>query len=474
MAMSHKYFSKKISTQFILTAITVAIIFLSGCMTQPIKSTDPDIQHLENKIANNSDDFQSIGRLADLHYEKYSSTNIRHHRERAMSLYKDFLNHQPNHSGAVNALYLLNIDVAMNENFPRVRNDIHEIYTNNPSLKDTQLPPPDFIEALYLLARSKNNTDVNNAIKFIQKSIQSNPNHAGSHALLGSVYFDQERDDLAIASFKQSLLINPENYEVQKKLGESYTYKSHERICENNNPYIDKAIETLKTTIGKTEDDYDARDLLSGLYEVKGLPQLAIFERKESLSLKYTSADQIHLAGLYSMNTQLEKAKSIATEVTIKDPSYDWSWRNLGLFYFYEGSWQQSINTLNQFKNITKDTKVYAVIMQSLASRHLNMQDKAKSYLSEINESNIESEWEANLLRYFKKKINASQLKSRAINKCEDAEANYYIGYDLLLNGEHRKANELLNKVVDSKVYYIYEYYAAKYALKLSANNTEN
>ena len=108
---------------FWLIISILTTILLAGCVSQPTKPADPETQQLENNIANNPNDFESIGRLADWNYEKYSTSKNRQYRKKAITLYEDFLRLQPNHTGAANALYRLNLDIALNENYSQVRNN---------------------------------------------------------------------------------------------------------------------------------------------------------------------------------------------------------------------------------------------------------------------------------------------------------------------------------------------------------------
>lgn len=463
MDISHK--NSTFNNHFLIPIIFILLTaYISGCVSQPTKSTPSEVQQLEAHIASNPNDHESHGKLADWYYVKFDETKDTYYRSKAITSYENFLELQPSHLGAAAALYNLQLDIAMNENYLRVRNKLREIYDTYPALNKTQAAPPDLIESLYIFGRAQNDTQLAQAREFALKAIKENPNHAGAHSLLGTIYTEQQLDDLAIASFKQSLAINPDNILIQKKLGNAYSYKAAEKVCESPNPYIDKSISTLKETLGKNLDDYESRDRLASLYEIKGLPQLAIYERKESLKLKDSNDDQAHLAGLYSMINQLDKAIEISTQITKKDSDYDWAWRQLGLFYFYSGEWQKSITAFQEFRSKTKDTIAYAAIMQSLASRQLDNSSSAREYLSTVKTTAIENEWERNLLRYFKGQLTDEQLKSRTSNRCETSEADFYIGYNKLLENKHSQAQQLFEKVLKDKVFYIYEYYAARYA----------
>lgn len=459
-----------------LIGIFIISLLLSGCagLTEvkktEVKKTHPsdfDIQKLEEEIKKSPDNPQKRIGLANAYLAKYSTKKDVTDLEKAIEESRKAVRLNPEYADAhafLGMVLATKSSVIHDEKlFEEVVKEFKEANRIKP---EGNYPPYQYISAqIYLDKSKKDKKFIDDAIRELKDAIQAKPEHAPSHTLLGRIYYQQEKKELALLELKEAARLNPEEPSTHKLLGYIYSKKIHSEESYNDEEAINQGIKEYKEVIRLKPEDDEAHRRVSFLYIHKELYDLSLFEAKEALRLSNSASNHAGLGYAYLHQDNYGQARKEYEESLKLKFDYGAA-RTLASTYFYQNRFEDSVNTFKKFKltDLASESKTYAILHYYLALRHLEKQDEAEKLLEDYAKDFKGKEWESYLLQYYQRSLPESELIAKARYTGERCEAFYYIGCQYLIKGEKENARDYFQKAMDTKAF-CYDEYTGSHAM---------
>ncbi len=162
---------------------------------------------------------------------------------------------------------------------------------------------PDFMPPYYALARIYlSGKQQQKAIDQYMAILEKDPNQAGPHMLLGTIYDMQNQFDMSEKHYRAALEINPQFAPAANNL--AYLLSSREDD-------IDEALKYAQVAKEKLPDDPSVMDTLGWIYYKKGLYGNAVQEFSDSLEkLPENATVHYHLGAALLKKGDRARAKS--------------------------------------------------------------------------------------------------------------------------------------------------------------------
>ncbi|MFC1646531.1 tetratricopeptide repeat protein [Candidatus Omnitrophota bacterium] len=175
---------------------------------------------------------------------------------------------------------------------------------------------------IFSILTIKQNTIWREPIKFYRLALQYSPNSYRAHNEIGVIYLDQDKYDMAIPEFKESIKINPRFDQAYDNLGVAY----------------DKS--------GKLEE--------------------AIIQHKKALEISpYNVKIYNNIGNAYNKLNQFDKAIEAYKNALKLNPDYKAVYNNLGVIYYKQGMyneaekyWRQALKIDPNFQLVLDNLKV--------------------------------------------------------------------------------------------------------------------
>ena len=246
------------------------------------------------------------------------------------------------------------------------------------------------------------------AINVLKRQLETNPTHARTHYLLGTIYADKGDTELAVASFKTCLEINPEFHsaretllQVYQKLGLSQpavdllekTLKQMPSSTDYNtigvmyyrNGEIDQSIAAFRKSLEMHPYDPTPRNNLYQIYREQGIKALNVkrYEEaalyfREALQFKPSDAVLYRLMGDgYARDGDLKNAIAQYRKALEFDPA-DWEIKqnlagylsNYGVELTGVQRWEEAIAAYQEALQLTPTLNIaYANLVDALWKR---------------------------------------------------------------------------------------------------------
>ncbi|MCE2395540.1 tetratricopeptide repeat protein [Candidatus Poribacteria bacterium] len=231
------------------------------------------------------------------------------------------------------------------------------------------------------------------AIAILKVQIETNPKHVRSHYLLGTVNFDKDEMDAAIANFKACLALNPYFQQANEKLLLAYQ-KSGRReealvqlqkmlnreaspegyniagVIYYQSQKIDEAIAAFKSALQINPRYHPAKNNLHQLYREQGIAALvdetypqAIAFFSEALQLDPTDSTLYSLTGeVYAKSgdhqnaiAEYKKALQFNPGATDAKQNLARSYNNFGVQLTQSQRWEEAIDAYQQARQLMPD-----------------------------------------------------------------------------------------------------------------------
>lgn len=436
---------------------------MSGCNMQATKP-NAKINELESAVSDNPEDKFNHGLLGEQYLSEFFTTNNIKTLEKSIFHITKFVNEYPENEAGNILLYQAYLYEYLLTGKDSTFEKLNAIFIDYPSIKSTELAPPSSIKVLYMINHFDDERQLSEIKDILNKAIKENPNHPGSRILFGRVFAYEKNYDMAIASFKQAEKLSATPESVLPYSTNAWYLKTIDKLCEYENPYVDKAIDIYKEAIAKFPESAELHSELSFLYEMDGNLNLSLYEARKATQLASNAENKVILADLYLTVGQFDKAEEIYMSF-LNEWTTDVSLQ-LAKYYFTLGDWQKTIEYTEKIKSDDETQEIYGEVLRSLSYIKLGNKNKAIKTLNKINIDPEEQEWQLNLVNYIKGNMSSEALINLSKNKCEETEAKYYSGFLEIANGNIEKGKRLYESVIALKLIPYSEYSYATQQLK--------
>jgi lipoprotein NlpI len=124
----------------------------------------------------------------------------------------------------------------------------------------------------------------------------------------------------------------------------------------------------------------------------------------------------------------------------------------LGVALMLAQRYQEATEAFQQYLNRNDSPNLYHVLFCHYSLRHMGRKDAAIELLQRHLNRNDHS-WETHLIQYHVGELSKEQLQALATNDCQHADARFYEGYRLLLDGQTREAKRIFTQYLDLGYY---------------------
>ncbi len=305
----------------------------------------------------------------------------------------------------------------------------------------------------------------------IKKAIRANPNFGPAHVLLGMIYHNRDRDDLALFEAREAIRMAPDDPFSHYLLGEVLGSEIHKPEYRNDRKILeemsDEGIKALRQAVKiKPENPFVHREL-SHLYMHKGLLDLSLFEARTAVQLDDTPYRRRWLAWVLLLGDAHDEATQEYEHALAQRPGYSTVLLQLGYLHFLRREYMHTATWFTKYAAQTKSPDAYATIFHAIALQELGRQAEARSLLRKFAQIFEGKVWEAQLLQFHLGEVTeASLLAAAGARDVERSEAWFYAGYQRALQGDTEIAEEYFQNVRELRLYYLIEYVAAAAALE--------
>jgi tetratricopeptide (TPR) repeat protein len=317
------------------------------------------------------------------------------------------------------------------------------------------------------------------ALVSISEAIRLSPGDDSFYNNRGNIYCDLKDYSRAIVDFDKAIALNPRRW----KSGEGSTLRNRGKAYHDIGRH-DKAILDFNLAIENVPEDPGLYILRSTCYCDLGKYNLAIDDASKALELDSNSVEAYRSrycasskAGdleqaLADFNTiaLLTPGKKTGTPGQVRMTSGNWqeiirayskvielnprasdSYFDRGLAYFCLNKWQLATSDFRKVLNLshyTGGTSTSAILLNYIALMQQGANSEARDLLFVLSKQNKNLDWPYPILCYYRRQINEKQLIDSAQgNKFKLTGVNCYLGIDMLLSGNKKKALEYLERV---------------------------
>ena len=220
------------------------------------------------------------------------------------------------------------------------------------------------------------------AIKYLSKTIEQDPNSAKAHLYISSSYFQINQTELAIVHLQKASEINPDDFNIHYTLGS---------ICQSSGKF-DMAIKEFELAIGSNFRDApqllygDALFCLANLYAKKNDFDKAISCLNAIIDLKVTSEPfkiYYEIGKLQYKNDDLENAIETFNKVKGLNPFIRNVYSYLASCYEISGRYEEAINEINVLMAKSPNDWSIHLALSRIYSK-IEKDDKSENHLDKV------------------------------------------------------------------------------------------
>lgn len=218
---------------------------------------------------------------------------------------------------------------------------------------------------LKYFSESKDRSWLDKALPVAERAVSLEEHLAAARIIRGTVYAAVGRYDDAVGDFDDALVLDPDNADVHRGLGEVADLRGDSQAAEKS----------FKKAVALRPDDRELLDRLSQFYYKMGRYSDAEAACLRSIQTAPDSPNgHRNLAAVYYMQGRRSEAASQLQEALKIQPEAP-SYRNLGVLFFSEGLYQQSAAAFEKALNFPEGSNDY-VYWANLADAYRWLPDK--------------------------------------------------------------------------------------------------
>lgn len=449
--------------------LLVQLLLLSACATQHgTPSNTQAIKELESNLAQQFDP-HVIGQLADEHYKAYTESNRVSDRDKAITYYREYLVHSPQHAGAKVALYTLLSDqyFAQEESAGKDYEALQALYTESDVIRLSELPSPLTTKALWKLQRARNEADMQSVIRMLGKAISADPQHISAYLLLSRTHDFLDNSRASLATLRQAVRVAPTDARANYVLGEKLMESVYAEHCPINvSRELKEATQAFKKVIKEDPEHIESHEYLYTLFFYQGLTKLQQHEANLIYKAKNDNASKHDLAYTSYLNGDQNKAEKLFKEILQEEENHAYTLKEIAQLYTNSGQWEQADVFWSKLFKHDKKTSFYNYMMHHFVKQQLGEKEAAENILTSASRYIRLDTWQTSLRDYLLADLTEQDLTRRAKNACESMEANFYIAYVAWLNNDRQKARKYFQATLDANIKPFREHLAANHALQ--------
>ncbi len=459
--------------RFFLLNLLIVCLILTGCAGKiSLRETDPEILRLEKAIEEQPNDFQKRLELSHTYFKKFFTSGGKNYINKAIEEARVSVNLNPESAQAHHFLSVTLMTKGaedLDDGLIReARLENTKALSITPELVDEELyiPPQYFAGAIYLKKSDNDKKFLDDAIREFKEVIRLKPNLGTAHSALGMIFYEQEKNEMALLELKEASRLMPDNPEFHKLLGELFHKKIHSGKENWDDEAIEQGIKEFKEVIRLTPEDDEAHMYLSIFYLHKGLYDLQLFEAKEAVRLKGNPKNYSTLGGAYKVIGNYDQALKEYNEVLRLKPNLASPHCDIAFTYYLQNRFQEAVQEFKKYFKLADTPDVYSILWQYISLKRLGSEVEAQKLIEDYAHSFKGNEWNSNLLDYYMGRLTESELIAKAKNKGDRCEAFYYIGCQYMLKNEFGHAKEFFQRSLDTQTFCYREYNAARVSLE--------
>ncbi|MCG8671743.1 MAG: hypothetical protein MI867_20225, partial [Pseudomonadales bacterium] len=289
------------------------------------------------------------------------------------------------------------------------------------------------------------------------------PLNPAGHIELGRYMFLKRGPGASIPFAHQALRLSPESKSIYADLGFYYSEYVQRQTCTYaHQKEIRKAIKYMQLGLNREKPSPFVNDELSYFYDLVNMRPLQLKAAQSAYETENSERFKRTLATALGDSGKWQDSKKLFEEMTANGADDV----NMALLEFslYFGQWDDAVSYGAEFLKSNPDLSFYDVVSLEFAEYKSGVSNN-KSYAELIAGVEL-GQWDSNLDAFWRGELAADSLLAKAGDVCEESEANFYVGLDLLINGDFNSAKPYLKKTLDLKAYNFIEYGYAKRLLK--------
>ena len=383
------------------------ILLMGGCAILDEKKaaiSDHEVQLLQ-LIQADPGNPQLISEIGEFYFERYNQGKSTNDLRKAIDYFEKLSAAVPNHLGMQIRLYDASYRLAVSGD-EAAGEKTKKLFLLLPEQIRGSVNPPSL--ALYfsdLIKAYKFGTIDNAALRQrLLDAAAEQPKNSATYRILAKGYQDDKHQDLAIATLLLALKHEPEDGNSMKALGQLYLKRAFDGGCpyepssDGINSDLKKAAKQLSSAIKYLPNDIELRSTLSNLYEMMNLSPLSVNQAQAALRIEATADTRMNLADVLTSAGHYEEARDMYLQLITE--GIDSAYLQIAYLYFYQGAWQNSVDAIDQYIEITGEHNFYALLMKSVAENEiLGVSFSREKFRFETADINM-TPWESNLGSY--------------------------------------------------------------------------
>jgi protein O-GlcNAc transferase len=179
-----------------------------------------------------------------------------------------------------------------------------------------------------------NNSKIEEAEALGRKILQKKPKNADALSLIGMIFYQRKKSDVAITYIQKALQYDPHNFHLHNNLGTAY--KAEKRL--------DDAISSYQKALQLNPQYADAYNNLGTVLQEKRLPDEAITYYQKALQLNPRYADAyFNLGTAFRVKGQIDEALACYEKALQLNPDFFEAYNNLGVDFKERGQLHEAL-----------------------------------------------------------------------------------------------------------------------------------
>ena len=192
----------------------------------------------------------------------------------------------------------------------------------------------------------------------LKEAIKAKPTFPLSHNILGAIYFNQGKKELARMELQQTLKLDPGIIFAHRLLGRIYA--DDIKTDQSNDNAVKKAIKSYKEVQQAMPEDIEAKRMLILLYNHMGLFEISLFEAKKALGKEKNAENYQSVGSAYLRLGDHEKARHFLQKAIELNPDSIETHYSLACYYAIQNQYSEAIDELDYvINNSNQDHRYY-------------------------------------------------------------------------------------------------------------------